>query len=295
MTCSLEYVSVCLEDGLKSTRSPAPPGGVPHESGLIEAIAGWCECLQGRQPLLSALKQIAEGLGARAVSLSRHPREPGGAVRAVIYNAPALARPGLEVTRSFADCVLGRYVDRPRPASVWFASLTEGQDDPALEVFQERARIAETVVVALALEDKWADYLEIHFGQAPSGGAQGLFNSLADTLSRTWVRRNPGLFSDAILANRAQDPARHKEPLLSTTNPARLSRAEFRVCVLLSRGLNTQAVCSELAISPSTLKAHLRSIFAKTETCSLVELLYLLLAPWKGESGPSGLATARRA
>ena len=216
-------------------------------------------------------------------------------MRSVIYNAPCGQRPGAEVTRSYANCVLGRYVDRPRPASVWFSSLTEGHDDPALEVFQERTRIAETVVVALALEDKWADYLEIHFAVAPAGGAQGLFNTLADTLSRTWARRSPGLFSDAILANRAQSASRPKEPLLSTSNPARLSRAEFRVCVLLSRGLTTTAVCSELAISPSTLNAHLRSIFAKTETNSLVELLYLLLAPWKGEAGSPGQPAARRA
>lgn len=274
---------MAISDDLKTERNPAHPAGGLAESGLIEAIASWCECLQGRLPLMTALKQLAEGLGARAVCLSRHSREPGGGVRAVIYNVPSAARSSLEVTRSYAHCVLGRYVDRPRPASVWFASLVEGQDDPALAVFQARARIAETVVVALALEDKWADYIEIHFALPPAGGAQTLFNSLADTLSRTWIRRSPGLFSDAILANQAQDRPRHREPILSTANPARLSRAEFRVCVLLSRGLNTASVCSELSISHSTLKAHLRSIFAKTETTSMVELLYLLLAPWKGE------------
>jgi DNA-binding CsgD family transcriptional regulator len=204
-------------------------------------------------------------------------------------------RAGVEVTRSYADCVLGRYVDRPRPASVWFSSLTEERDDPALEVFQERARIAETVVIALALEEKWADYLEIHLPSAPGSGAQGLFNTLADTLSRTWVRRSPGLFSDAMLASRATVHPRLREPILSMGNPARLSRAEFRVCVLLSRGLNSAAVCSELAISPSTLKAHLRSIFAKTETSSVVELLYLLLAPAKGDARPAGAAVERLA
>jgi DNA-binding CsgD family transcriptional regulator len=281
---------VRLDDVLRSGRVPVPPvaGGL-HESGLIEAIAAWCECLQGRRPLLSALQALAEGLDARAVTLSRQARAPGGGARAVIYNAPA--RPDHEVTRSYAQCVLGRYVDRPRPASVWFSSLPKSHDDPALEVFQERARIAETVVVALALEDKWADYLEIHFAHPPTGGAQGLFNTLADTLSRTWIRRSPGLFSDAILANQAPARPRPREPLLSTANPARLSRAEFRVCVLLSRGLNSTSVCSELAISSSTLKAHLRSIFAKTETTTMVELLYLLLAPWTGEPGQQATAT----
>lgn len=269
--------------------------GAPIEVSLIEAIAGWCECLQGRLPLVTSLKHLAEGLDARAVSLSRHAREPGGPVKVVVYNAPTLGRPSPEVTRSFAHCVLGRYVDRPRPASVWFSSLAESQDDPALAVFQGRARIAETVVVTLALEDKWVDYLEFHFAHTPSIGAQGLFNTLADTLSRTWARRSPGLFSDAILASQPQSSPRFTEPLLSTANPARLSRAEFRICVLLSRGLNTAAVCSELTISPSTMRSHLRSIFAKTETTSTVELLYLLLTTWKNDAGRSGAVAVRRA
>lgn len=286
---------MAISDGLNLERNPIHVAGGLAEARLIEAIASWCECLQGRLPLVTALKQLAEGLGARAVCLSRHVREPGGGARAVTFNVPALTRPGLEVTRSYAHCVLGRYVDRPRPASVWFSSLTEGHDDPALAVFQERARIAETVVVALALEEKWADYIEIHFAVAPAGGSQGLFNTLADTLSRTWIRRSPGLFSDAILASQAQARPWPREPLLSTANPARLSRAEFRVCVLLSRGLNSAAVCSELAISPSTLKAHLRSVFAKTGTTSMVELLYLLLAPWTTERQVAGAVTARRA
>lgn len=286
---------MAISDDLNPERNPIHVAGGLAEAGLIEAIASWCECLQGRLPLVTALKQLAEGLDARAVCLSRHVREPGGAARAVTFNVPALTRPGLEVTRSYAHCVLGRYVDRPRPASVWFSSLTEGHDDPALAVFQERARIAETVVVALALEEKWADYIEIHFAGAPAGGSQGLFNTLADTLSRTWIRRSPGLFSDAILASQAQARPWPREPLLSTANPARLSRAEFRVCVLLSRGLNNAAVCSELAISPSTLKAHLRSVFAKTGTTSMVELLYLLLAPWTTERQAVGPVTARRA
>ena len=288
-----EYCHVTISDHLSFERNEIQGVGALADTGLIEAIASWCDCLQGRLPLLTALKHLAEGLDARAVCLSRHAREPGAAARAVTYNVPALTRPGLEVTRSYARCVLGRNVDRPRLASVWFSSVAEGHDDPALAILQERARIAETAVVALALEDKWADYLEIHFRVAPASGDRVRFNSLAETLSRTWNRRGPGLFSDAILSVQAQ--ARSREAILSTSNPARLSRAEFRVCVLLSCGLNTAAVASELTISPLTLKTHLRSIFAKTGTTSTVELLYLLLAPWSSEQAQAGAATKLRA
>jgi DNA-binding NarL/FixJ family response regulator len=63
----------------------------------------------------------------------------------------------------------------------------------------------------------------------------------------------------------------------------------------LSRGLNSTSVCLELSISRSTIKAHLRNIFAKTEVASMAELLYMLLAPARSEAEPSETALARRA
>ena len=263
--------------------------------GLIDAVANWCECLQGRQPLMTVLRQLAEGLGAEAVCLSRLSRGAGGSARAVIFNAPKGHIRAEKVTRSYAGCVLGRYVDRPRIASVWFSSLMEDGADPALAVFQKRARIAETAVVTLTVDNKWTDFLEIHFGDRPGSGTLDVLNMVAGTLSRTWANRSPGLFSDAVLASQTEARAGFLEPLLSVSNPARLSRAEFRVCLLLSRGLNASALCGELSISPSTLKAHLRSIFAKTETTSLAELLFQLLSPLRAEPRPAEMPLARRA
>lgn len=271
-----------------------PTAARPDRLGLIDAVASWCECLQGRQPLMAVLQQLVEGLGARAVCLSRLSRGPGTA-RAVIYNVPVAGRRAEKVTRSYAACVLGPYVDRPRAASVWFSSLAEEGADPALAVFQKRARIAETAVVTLTVDHKWVDFLEIHFGSQIGSAAAGLLNMVGSTLSRTWANRSPGLFSDAVLASQAESKLGFRDPLLSTANPARLSRAEFRVCLLLSRGLNAAAVCGELDISPSTLKAHLRSVFAKTETTSMAELLFQLLTRLRPEPRLSDLALARRA
>lgn len=262
--------------------------------GLIDATASWCECLQGRQSLMAALQQLAEGLGARAACLARVSRGPGNTARTVIYNASAWHRPTEKVTRSFAACVLGRYVGHPRPASVWLSSMVEDGSDPALAVFQKRARLAEAAVVTLTVDSKWVDFLEIHFAQALDSRTVSLLNMVAGTLSRTWANRSAGLFSDAVLTSRTGAKLGFQEPLLNTSNPARLSRAEFRVCLLLSRGLNTAAVCGELGISPSTLKAHLRSIFAKTETASLAELLFQLLRPFS-EPRYTDLPVARQA
>lgn len=281
--------------GLEHRRLASGAASGAGKLGLIDAVASWCECLQGRQPLMTVLEELAEGLEAQAVCLSRLSRGPGGSARAVIFNAAQGSARGEKVTRSYAACVLGRYVDRPRTASVWFSSLAEDGADPALTVFQKRARIVETVVVTLTVDSRWTDFLEIHFGARLGSGTIEVLNRVAGTLSRTWANRSPGLFSDAVLASQAESKPGFLEPLLSVSNPARLSRAEFRVCLLLSRGLNASALCGELSISPSTLKAHLRSVFAKTGTTSLAELLFQLLSPLRAEPRHAEMPIARRA
>ena len=275
--------------------APTPAKAVDQQVDLIEAIAAWYECLQGRLPLVTALRHLADSLGAKAICLSRHPKEHEGLVRAVTHNVPGAVRPGAEVTRSYGRSVLGSYIDRPRLASVWSSGSAGRHLDPALQAFQERAHIAETVVVALSLEDKWVDYLEIHFARSVSDGAEALVKTLADTLCRAWMRRRGGLFSDAVLGSQTQARSVLQEPVLSFGNPARLSRAQFRVCLLLSRGLNIASICSELSISSATLRTHLRCIFAKTGVSSLAELVYLLLMPPEQGARPANVAEMRRA
>ncbi len=77
------------------------------------------------------------------------------------------------------------------------------------------------------------------------------------------------------------------------SNPAGLSRAEFRVCLLLSRGLSVKAVSEELGLSDNTVRSHLRTIYSKTETASLPELIYLIMSVTDDEGSIS--VTAYRA
>jgi DNA-binding CsgD family transcriptional regulator len=106
-----------------------------------------------------------------------------------------------------------------------------------------------------------------------------LLNSLAPVLSETWRNRAQGLFTENLL-HRAEV---HRAPqggkaILSTDNPARLSRAEYRVGLMLSRGLSTDEVKSALNIRESTLRTHLGNLYAKTHAQSLSELVYLLVS-----------------
>ena len=85
--------------------------------------------------------------------------------------------------------------------------------------------------------------------------------------------------TEILLNRRPQKPELSPSAeLLGDANPARLSRAEFRVCLMLSRGLSLKVVREQLGIGESTLRTHLRSIYAKTNTENQAELLYRLLS-----------------
>lgn len=253
------------------------PDDRKDEVQLIEAIAFWCECLQGKLALRQGLQMIAESLGADAVALTRLGREYGTMGRSIIIDRRV--RAGQEkLSRSYAASVLGKYVSQPKPATIWYSSMMDGDGDPALAAFHRHRRFTEIAVIPLTVEEKAVDFLELHFADRLDADRVAKLNMALSTLCRTWTRRAPGLFTENILRSaQAAAPEHDGSVLLGMTNPARLSRAEYRVCVLLSRGLSTKAIQSELAISASTLRTHLRNAYAKTGTQRQVELTVRLL------------------
>ena len=253
------------------------PDDRKDEVQLIEAIAFWCECLQGKLALRQGLQMIAESLGADAVALTRLGRECGTIGRSIIIDRRV--RAGQEkLSRSYAASVLGKYVSQPKPATIWYSTMMDGDGDPALAAFQRHRRFTEIAVIPLTVEEKAVDFLELHFADRLDADRVAKLNMALSTLCRTWTRRAPGLFTENILRSaQAAAPEHDGSVLLGMTNPARLSRAEYRVCVLLSRGLSTKAIQSELAISASTLRTHLRNAYAKTGTQRQVELTVRLL------------------
>ena len=135
------------------------------------------------------------------------------------------------------------------------------------------------------------DILGYQFGRARAGTVwfisdmlQHDIEALVPTIERSWRGRKPGLVTQVIaddrvpVARRVTDRANWDVPILGMSNPASLSRAEFRVCLMLSRGLSAKAVSEELGLSENTVRSHLRAIYAKTETSSLPELIYRILS-----------------
>ena len=258
----------------------SPFGSVkPSDLGIIGAIATWCECLQGKDTLNEALRLLAEGLNAEAIALSRSTRESYGASTSIVYDKIPQKTSAPRLDRSFARTMLGSYFASAKPGSVWFKSMVDTDHDPALLDFHARRRLTELAVVPIATSEKSLDFLEFHFAAPLGPDGYAILNMVVATLTRTWANRKPGLFTDAMLRRKAPDDTGTKAPILGCDNPAKLSRAEFRVCLLLSRGLSKQHIIDELTISRSTLRTHLRSIYLKTGTNSHSELLYKLLSP----------------
>ncbi|MFD1156579.1 helix-turn-helix transcriptional regulator [Roseovarius aestuarii] len=245
---------------------------------MVGAIAHWCEFLHKKATPIDALNMMAEGLGAEAIALSRVSREPDGKNKILVFDKTP-GKSGMSVLdRSFARAVLGTYFDKPKPGSMWFKSMLEHDIDPALLRFHKLRNFAELVIIPLPSDAKRMDFIEIHYPFKLNFEHHALLNMVASTVSETWKNRAQGLVTDYVFRASAQPTGKlDSAPILSVENPARLSRAEYRVCLMLCRGQTLEKVQEGLHVSMSTLRTHLRNIYAKTGTRGHAELMFHLL------------------
>lgn len=258
--------------------SGQPITGRRTDLTMVEAVAAWCEGLQGNCAMRNALAKIAESMGADAIALTRASRENSSGSRSIFLDISTTNASIAPLSHSFARGVLGSYFEKPRTGTVWLSTMQENEISPQLEQFQRQRRLGELAVIPLETDQKHIDFLELHFRAKFGPEEQAMMNMILPTLVQTWAKRAVGLFSGVVLQAR-QTAARHTMTysILSPENPARLSRAEFRICLLLSRGLLRDAIQEELSISTSTFRTHLRNIYEKTQTTNLAELVYDLV------------------
>jgi DNA-binding CsgD family transcriptional regulator len=257
-------------------------GDEHFRSCAIHAIVSWCEALNGAVPLQKALEELASGLGAEAGVIVRTQLNDPRPVRIAICD---LARePQVRpLQRSFADAYFGPLIYRARAATVWQARAhaDDATGDPSLAVWQAARRMKEFVVLILSSGPNTRDHVELHFRDFLSPDCEATIVAMLPDMVRVWSGRRVGLITRTIINHRPGEPlgfpgsARVK--VLDSDNPMRLSRAEFRVCLLLSRGLMVQAVASALCLSEATIRTHLRSVYAKTDCGSLPELVFRLM------------------
>jgi DNA-binding CsgD family transcriptional regulator len=258
---------------------------------VLDGVAGWCGGLHGAMALGEALKSLAVGLNADAAALSRHHHRSEVQPRTV-----ALYDDGQGIRRAYSQDVLGYLFEAARAGTAWFISDllydTAWKPTRGLASWMAARRIEEIVVIPLVHSAQQADYIEFHFARSLAPSERAEIEALVPTIVRSWAGRKPGLVTQAVADERLmeartrarQSRADWEEPVLGMSNPAGLSRAEFRVCLLLSRGLSVKGVADGLGLSENTVRSHLRAIYAKTETSGLAELLYRILSAGREET-----------
>ena len=259
---------------------------IAHGAAFASAMAAWCDGLQEGGRIVEGLEALSRAFGARRASLTRISRDTKKS-RSVTWDPDTGDLPG----RSFADAVLGIYTFSAMAGSVWpGAMVSSGAEGEGLRRFQSSRGLHEVIVMPIAVGPRAVDCLEFHFPE-PADTRYGLFNMLADSLVRSWARRSPGRFLEELLrTGRSERPWHGEDDLLGAANPARLSRSEYRICMMLTRGLSGSALARELDIRPTTLRTHLRNIYAKTGAGGQAELVVLLLS---GRRRPERLPATR--
>ena len=263
---------------------------------VLDGIASWCGGLHGSMPLQDALTSLAQGFRAEGAVLSRLHRNQDQPKAVCIYDSRPVSSDAVLLTRPLCQDVMGYLFTKARTSTIWFLSDHVEDENwaatPTLEHWQAARQIREIVVVALEGSLQQQDYLEFHFTRDLAYSEKLEFESLMPTLVRAWAGRKTGLVTRTqmdermIRARKAAEATRLKPdaPILGVSNPAKLSRAEFRVCVMLSRGLSVKALTEELGLSESTVRSHLRSIYSKTEVSGMQELMYRILSALDNET-----------
>ena len=106
---------------------------------------------------------------------------------------------------------------------------------------------------------------------------------MAAAAAEAWGRRPEGRIARILRAapaiNENLSLGRQTVHPLSESNPLGLTAAEVRICGMMQRGVDLTEASKSLAIADSTLRSHLRSIFAKAGVAGQVGLVRMLLEP----------------
>ncbi|MCV2867993.1 helix-turn-helix transcriptional regulator [Defluviimonas sp. WL0002] len=252
---------------------------------MIEVVASWSEGLHGNASLDVAFAALVRGLGAEAGAIVRtYPGRPFPQIVA-LHDERAGDPAARPLRGSHATNLFGAHLQTARPASIWLATEHSDESDPVagvgLHVWQVARHMREMAVLILTSDPSFRDHIELHFHDRLDDDAQALLDMLLPSIVRIWTGRKVGLVTAQVVEKKIKDapkaPNAVHGKILDVSNPAGLSRAEFRVCVMLSRGLSVKGVTGELGLSDATVRSHLRSIYSKTVTRSLAELVFRLL------------------
>lgn len=255
---------------------------------ILDVVVCWAESLQGRGELSDALRSVVEIVGAKHARLVRVDVGTTGETVLVSLDQARGAPPPRQAEMSFSRYLLGDGIGKARSGTVWylteFRHLSEHQAS-AVRLGMTDARTRELAAIVLEPRTRDIDILELRFTDTLPAKQVEAISVLMPVLARAWQNRRGDFFAVGDRKREADStPAgRGVTWTLGSSNPAGFTKAEYRVCALLSRGLGAKAISARLRISESTVRSHLRSIYAKTNTQGQRELMSQLF--WSGVMG----------
>jgi len=272
------------KQGQPTPVKPSTQGKTRSDSLALSMLATmeWGTALHGRGSVEAALQQIGAAAGAQIVRLLQVSEAP--------HRKLCLASADLDGQEDrypppaeLCDPLLRAGIAHGRVASVW--AYSKAVDNlvviPSLRIrrWVEARGIVEILCIVLTTEEAGTYFLELSFRADPGGAVTNLVEAMAPALSEGWARRDPDVLPSMRRAGLAVVSAQTapQKPILADSNPAGLTRAEFRICALLAEGHAARDIPAEIGISEATLRSHLRSIYAKTETTGQAGLIHRLL------------------
>lgn len=267
---------------LANSANGGPSAANTVGTDAIVTFVKWC---QGRTDLKKSFLKIADGFGAQVVGVSRWDVERQKLRTAGMVEAN-LPSSKIDTSVGFAHTVCGPYIDAIKPGSVIFLSEVRDHNavtDAKLEQWLFRRNIKEIAVMCIGADARHRDLIELHYIAIPNFGWAGMTKTLAPTFTEIYTGRRQGLMMEALLVNSDHAPGSGaivlSGEILSLSNPAKLTRSEWKICALIANGLSKQGIAKELSLKQCTIQTHLRSIYAKSGYERFHELALHLVSP----------------
>lgn len=248
-----------------------------------DAVSKWCYATRGDISLDVAFAALLAATGAEAGMIVRG-RLPDGPKHPIARCdwRDGQANP---LKASFADQIFGQHLNYARKSSCWVQSSYDPIDAGPISEFQQSRNLQDFAALILSISSLERDHIELHFRHVLTPAEQDALGGTLDVLARSWTEHQIGITPKVVdhssmLKLRATSKSVN---VLDITNPLALTKAEFRVCHELARGLSIHGVCGSLNLTESTVRSHLRNIYAKSDTSNLAELVFLLMDGGRGK------------
>ena len=250
---------------------------------LTGMIIRWTECMHGVSALRETLGLIAQITGAEIVHLHRDCLETGQQRTVASFDKFA----GTE-KRPLVHALGAALIDTdPRaiiPGTLWsLRELEPVQQDklaPRILNWMNDRGLRDVIVIPLGIDGCILDVLELYTHQSRFAHSSQI-DLLARVTSNVWMRRKPGhieglLKKSPVIRGHSGTADGTLDPM-SSANPWGLTAAEMRICALVRDGLSPTEIPEHTSLALSTVRSHLRSVYAKVQVTGHVELVRRLL------------------